>query len=68
MFGRRTSSGLAAFLTPVPSFVYMSSAFPAFGKHRMLRRGWAVAVPLLARPGNHLLNSVIEGATKAGDC
>lgn len=32
-FQTLTSSGLGALRGPVPSFVYMSSALPALGKH-----------------------------------
>jgi len=64
----RTSRGLDALLIPVPSLVYMSSALPAFGKHKILSRGAAAAVLLAASPGNHLLKSAADGASNAGQC
>ena len=62
----RTSKGLGARLTPVPSLVYMSSALPALGKHSILSRAAGTSVPLLFRPGNHLAKSADDGASNAG--
>lgn len=50
----QSNRGLDTFRTPVPSLVYMSSAFPAFGKHTMRAFGApdGTFVPLLPSPGN----------------
>ena len=57
-----TRRGLGARRMPVPSFVYISSALPAFGKHKTLHRGESMAVLLEARPGNHAWNAAGAGA------
>ena len=56
LVGRRDVARLA----PVPSCVYMSSMFPAFGKHKILNLGVLPKthlVPLRSSPGNHVLSS-----------